>query len=368
MAPSTWWQRKTADTTLVATSTETTAHSVSSKKKGDGTKTHPKLPPLVIKQPTKAGGGSGVPVPFRKHTLSPDEGPTTNAEGLPKRPNLVPEAPRQFAERAKVGGLGGAHPPRLELLDDKVEPMPAGVGNVPPNSTRKLRQSETLVHRDFENGNLSLDNNISHSSVTGSKDEDSEPVEDKEYDDMVAFMQTARSSQWMAVERPSWLKGATEDAAEAGVPHLNGPDNMPLSIPSSCRKSLFPAQTSTHVCSERPTGKHVRFKDQQDSEISGEPILISVAFSINLPQIPFQDSQTPFLMAHFERHSEGQQMALIHSECCQVVATGLEGTTSKGQQAILSYPSQYPQAVSLTSQAPLPRVDEQQLHVLSVDK
>ncbi|KAI9430759.1 hypothetical protein H4582DRAFT_2086110 [Lactarius indigo] len=354
MAPSTWWQRKTADMTLVATSTETTAHSVSSKKKGDGTQTHPKLPLLVIKRPTKAGGGSGVPVPFRKHTLSPDEGPTTNAEGLPKRPNLAPEAQRQFAERAKVGGLGGAHPPRLELSDDKVEPMPAGVGNVPPNSVRKLRQSETLVHRDFENGNSSLDNNISHSSVTGSEDEDSEPVEDKEYDNMVAFMQTARSSQWMAVERPSWLKGATEDAAEAGVPRLNGPDNMPLSIPSSCRKSLFPAQTSMHVHSEGPTAINV------DTISDGQQV-------VHVHSESHSEGQQ-LAQAHFERHSEGQQMALIHSKCCQVVATGLEGTTSKGQQAVLSYPSQYPQAASLTSQAPLPRVDKQQLHVLSVDK
>ncbi|KAI9438485.1 hypothetical protein H4582DRAFT_2057171 [Lactarius indigo] len=343
-----WQQCKTADMTLVATSTDTTAHSVSLKKKGDGTKLHPKLPLLVIKWPTKVGGG---PVPFRKHALSPDEGPTTNAEGLPKRPNLVPEALRQFAKQVKVGDLGGAHPPCLELLDDEVEPMPAGVGNVPSNSMRKLRQLETLVHRDFENGNSSLDNNISHSSVTGSKDKDSKPVEDEEYNDMVAFTQTARSSQQMAVKRPSWLKGATEDAAEASVPCLNGPDDTPLSIPSSCRKLSFPAQTSTYVCSESPTGKCIQFKDQQDSEISGTASngqqvthmhfmcpqdTVSGLTAINVDTI--SDGQQvvcvhlencskgqQLAQAHFEHHSEGQQMALTCSECHQVVTTGLKG-------------------------------------------
>ncbi|KAH9173106.1 hypothetical protein EDB89DRAFT_1905602 [Lactarius sanguifluus] len=171
MAPSTRRQRNSVDTTSVATSTDTSTRSVSSKKKGKGTNTHPKLPPLVIRRPHNAGAESEVS--FRKRALSPKEGPATDAEGLAKRPavpSLMPEAPMKPA-------------------------------NVPPSSVRKLRRSETLVDGD-EDRNSSLDNNLSHSSVTGSSGLDSEPVEgdSEEHEDMVAFTQTARSSQRLAFE------------------------------------------------------------------------------------------------------------------------------------------------------------------------
>ncbi|KAH9010201.1 hypothetical protein EDB83DRAFT_2322513 [Lactarius deliciosus] len=244
MAPSTRQQRNSVDTTSVATSTDTSTRSVSSKKKGKGTNTHPKLPPLVIRWPQNAGGESEVS--FRKCALSPKEGPATDAEGLAKRPavpSLTPEAPMKPAKRVKVGSLEGTHPPRLELLDDEVKPMSAGMGSVPPSSMRKLRRLETLVQEDGdEDRNSSLDNNLSHSSVTGSSGLDSEPVEgdSEEHEDMVAFTQTARSSQRLAFKRPSWLGGATDDGAET-----------PQSAP----------------------GKRVRFKDpdldNRDSEYAG---------------------------------------------------------------------------------------------------
>ncbi|KAH9168166.1 hypothetical protein EDB89DRAFT_1909498 [Lactarius sanguifluus] len=254
MAPSTRRQRNSVDTTSVATSTDTSTRSVSSKKKGKGTNTHPKLPPLVIRRPHNAGAESEVS--FRKRALSPEEGPATDAEGLAKRPavpSLTPEAPMKPAKRVKAGGefngLEGTHPPRLELSDDEVEPMSAGMGSVPPSSVRKLRRSETLVDGD-EDRNSSLDNNLSHSSVTGSSGSDSEPVEgdSEEHEDMVAFTQTARSSQRLAFERPSWLGGATDDGAETPQP---GP------------------------------GKRVRFKDpdpdNRDSEYAGKTSLLSDA-------------------------------------------------------------------------------------------
>ncbi|KAH8979375.1 hypothetical protein EDB92DRAFT_1821052 [Lactarius akahatsu] len=353
MAPSTRQQHNAIDMTSVATSTDTSTRSVSSKKKGKGTNTHPKLPPLVIRQPHNAGGESEVP--FRKHALSPKEGPTTDAEGLAKRPvvpSLMPEAPKKPAKQVKVGSeswsrfnseqdsLEGTHPPHLELSDNEVEPM--SVGSVPPNSVRKLRRSETLVQDRDEDRNSSLDNNLSHSSATGSEGSDSEPVEgdSEEHEDMVAFTQTARSSQWLAVKRPSWLRGATKDAAKI-------------------------------VHSEPPTGKRVRFKglDNQDSEYAGMASkgtdvhskcpqdAISGLTGINVDTISEGQQATcmhsecrskgqPLAQTHFQHHSEGQQMEPTHSKCCQVIATGLKGTASKGRQVILSYPTGYPQAAS----------------------
>ncbi|KAH9008738.1 hypothetical protein EDB85DRAFT_2163905 [Lactarius pseudohatsudake] len=380
MAPSTRRQRNTVDTTSVATSTDTSTRSVSSKKKGKGTNTHPKLPPLVIRRPHNAGGESEVP--FRKHALSPEEGPTTDAEGLAKRPvvpSLTPEAPKKPAKRVKVGGESwsrfngeqdeGTHPPRLELSDDEVEPMSAGVGSVPPNSVRKLRRSETLVQDPDEDGNSSLDNNLSHSSATGSEGSDSEPVEgdSEEHKDMVAFTQTARSSQRLAVERPSWLGGATEDAAETGVPCLNTPDDTLLSVPSNYGKLPSDVRTGAQVRSEPPTGKRVRFKglDNQDSEyagmaskgthahskrpqdaISGLTDTVSEGQQATRVHLECRSEGQQLAQTHFQHHSEGQQMEPTHSERRQVIATGLKGTASEGRRVIFLYPTGYPHATS----------------------
>ncbi|KAH9067677.1 hypothetical protein EDB87DRAFT_1573256 [Lactarius vividus] len=273
MAPSTRRQCNSVDTTSVATSTDTSTRSVSSKKKGKGTNTHPKLPPLVIRRPHIAKGESeGIIVPFRKRALSPEEGPTTDAGGLAKRPvvpSSMPEAPKKPAKRVKMGGKFNGletHPPRLELSDNEVEPMSAGMGSILPSSVRKLRRSETLVQEDRdEDSNSSLDNNLSHSSVTSSEGSDSEPVEgdSEEHEDMVSFTPTARLSQQLAFERPSWLRGATDDAAEM-------PDDTLLSMPSNDGKLPSHVQTGTQVHSEPPAGKRVRFKDpdNRDSEYS----------------------------------------------------------------------------------------------------
>ncbi|KAH9020988.1 hypothetical protein EDB85DRAFT_2152660 [Lactarius pseudohatsudake] len=266
-------------------------------------------------------------------------------------------------------GLEGTHPPRLELSDDEVEPMSAGVGSVPPNSVRKLRRSETLVQDPDEDGNSSLDNNLSHSSATGSEGSDSEPVEgnSEEHEDMVAFTQTARSSQRLAVERPSWLGGATEDAAETGVPCLNTPDDTLLSVPSNYGKLPSDVRTGAQVRSEPPTGKRVRFKglDNQDSEYAGMASKGTHAHSkrpqdavLGLTDTVSEGQQATrvhseccsegqqLAQTHFQHHSEGRQMEPTHSERRQVIATGLKGTASEGRRVIFSYPTGYPHATS----------------------
>ncbi|KAH8988113.1 hypothetical protein EDB92DRAFT_1948290 [Lactarius akahatsu] len=276
-----------------------------------------------------AGGESeGIIVSFRKRALSPEEGPATDAEGLAKRPavpSLTPEAPMKPAKRVKAGGLEGTHPPRLELSDDEVEPMSGGMGSVPPSSVRKLRRSETLVQEDGdEDRNSSLDNNLSHSSVTGSSGSDSEPVEgnSEEHKDMVAFTQTARSSQRLAFERPSWLGGATDDGAET-----------PQSAP----------------------GKRVQFKDPDPDNryseyadtVSGLTDTISEGQQAMRVHSECHSGGQQVAQTHFQHQSEGPQMAPTRSERRQVIATGLKGTASEGRRAIFSYPPGYPHATSL---------------------
>ncbi|KAH9024453.1 hypothetical protein EDB83DRAFT_2527161 [Lactarius deliciosus] len=347
MAPSTRRQRNSVDTTSVATSTDTSTRSVSSKKKGKGTNTHPKLPPLVIRRPQNAGGESEVS--FRKRALSPEEGPATDAEGLAKRPavpSLTPEAPMKPAKRVKAGGLEGTHPPRLELSDDEVEPMSAGMGSVPPSSVRKLRRSETLVQEDGdEDRNSSLDNNLSHSSVTGSSGSDSEPVEgdSEEHEDMVAFTQTARSSQRLAFERPSWLGGATDDGAET-------PQSLPQSAPGKRVrfKDPDPDNRDSEYAGTASKGRqvtHVHSTRSQDT-VSGLTDTISEGQRAMRVHSECRSGGQQVAQTHFQHQSEGQQMAPTRSECRQVIATGLKGTASEGRRAIFSYPPGYPHATS----------------------
>ncbi|KAH8976951.1 hypothetical protein EDB86DRAFT_2838744 [Lactarius hatsudake] len=281
------------------------------------------------------------------------------------------EAPKKPAKRVKVGGLEGTHPPRLELSDDEVKPMSAG--SVPPNSVRKLRRLETLIQDRDKDRNSSLDNNLSHFSATGSEGLDSEPVEgdSEEHEDMVAFTQTPRSSQRLAVKRPSWLGGATEDAAEIGVPCLNAPDDTLLSVPSNYGMLPSDVRTGAQVHSEPPTGKRVRFKglDNQDSEYAGmaskgtdvhskcpqDAILGLTGINVDTVSEGQQATRVhsecrskgqQLAQTHFQHHSEGRQMELTHSKCRQVIATGLKGTASEGRQVIFSYPTGYPQAAS----------------------
>ncbi|KAH8995997.1 hypothetical protein EDB92DRAFT_1814454 [Lactarius akahatsu] len=327
MAPSTRRQRNSVDTTSVATSTDTSTRSVSSKKKGKGTNTHPKLPPLVIRQPQNAGGESEVS--FRKRALSPEEGPATDAEGLAKRPavpSLTPEAPMKPAKRVKAGGLEGTHPPRLELSDDEVEPMSAGMGSVPPSSMRKLRRSETLVQEDEdEDRNSSLDNNLSHSSVTGSSGSDSEPVEgnSEEHEDMVAFTQTARSSQWLAFEHHD--SRLFRDPLGLEVPQTTVLRRLSQRQANACN-----SRTQTQTIDTRSTASkgrqvtHVHSTRSQDT-VSGLTDTISEGQRAMRVHSECHSGGQQVAQTHFQHQSEGPQMAPTRSERRQVIATGLKG-------------------------------------------
>ncbi|KAH9060276.1 hypothetical protein EDB87DRAFT_1728537 [Lactarius vividus] len=230
--------------------------------------------------------------------------------------------------------------------------------------------AETLVQEDRdEDSNSSLDNNLSHSSVTSSEGSDSEPVEgdSEEHEDMVSFTPTARLSQQLAFERPSWLRGATDDAAEM-------PDDTLLSMPSNDGKLPSHVQTGTQVHSEPPAGKRVRFKDpdNRDSEYAGtaskgrqvilahmrsthpQDAVLGLTDAISEGQQAMrvhlechsEGQQLELAQTHFQHHSAGQQMAPTHSERHQVIAAGLKGTTSEGRRVIFSYPTGYPYAAS----------------------
>ncbi|KAH9040364.1 hypothetical protein EDB85DRAFT_2140500 [Lactarius pseudohatsudake] len=227
--------------------------------------------------------------------------------------------------------------------------------------------AETLVQDPDEDGNSSLDNNLSHSSATGSEGSDSEPVEgnSEEHEDMVAFTQTARSSQQLAVERPSWLGGATEDAAETGVPCLNTPDDTLLSVPSNYGKLPSDVRTGAHKSVLSPPqanaydsrawtiktqsmaskGTHAHSKRPQDA-VLGLTDTVSEGQQATRVHSECRSEGQQLAQTHFQHHSEGRQMEPTHSERRQVIATGLKGTASEGRRVIFLYPTGYPHATS----------------------
>lgn len=116
MAPRTRGKRSTVNQAAVSTSADPSTHVVSKKKKGKGTKTHPSLPPLVIKRPhvdvdvpRESEGMScevqaiwvliRIIVAVGKHLLSPEEGPTTVDELGACASSTVPKP----AKRVKAG-------------------------------------------------------------------------------------------------------------------------------------------------------------------------------------------------------------------------------------------------------------------------
>ncbi|KAF8264815.1 hypothetical protein EI94DRAFT_1866005 [Lactarius quietus] len=174
MSPRTRGQHTTAKTVAVGTSADASTHSMSKKKKAKRNKTHPKLPPLVIRRPR--GQAEEPYVVAGKHTLSPEESPSkTEAQEFPKP-----------AKQVKAG-LEESRPPPLELTDDEDEDT--SLGDVPPSTALKkqkaimshssvgkapLRRTETLLMEGSDiDDSSSLDNNLSHSSEVETSDYES---------------------------------------------------------------------------------------------------------------------------------------------------------------------------------------------------
>ncbi|KAF8258267.1 hypothetical protein EI94DRAFT_1708146 [Lactarius quietus] len=200
MSPHMQGQHTTAEMVAVGTSADASTHSMSKKKKAKRNKTHPKLPPLVIRRP--CGHAEEPHVVAGKHTLSPEEGPSNTEEREVPKP----------AKRAKAG-LESSRPPPLELTDD--EDDLTSLGHVLLSTSLKkqkaimshssmgktpLRRTETLLmedRSDFDDSS-SLDNNILHSSEVETSDYESGLSDD----DLVGLTssQMDQAAQKMAFE------------------------------------------------------------------------------------------------------------------------------------------------------------------------
>ncbi|KAN0135977.1 hypothetical protein V8E53_006138 [Lactarius tabidus] len=194
MAPCTRGKHGTGNKAAVSTSADSLTNVVSKKKKGKGTKTHPYLPPLMIKKPhAEAMESEVIKVAAGKHALSPEEGPTTVEE------------------------LGACALSRI----------------------RNLQSEQKLVC-----GKGSIEMNVSESSSFES--EDNELV--------VQPTQTNKMSQKMAFERPSWPSTATESPLDVDIPCCTAPlttsDSALPSVPPNNEPWPSQYRAGTHVCPE----------------------------------------------------------------------------------------------------------------------
>ncbi|KAH8987021.1 hypothetical protein EDB92DRAFT_1948790 [Lactarius akahatsu] len=312
MAPRTWWQHDTIEAAPVAPSTDTSMHTVSSKKKKKkGVDTHqPTLPQLVLKGPQPKVAVAELEVSLGKHTLPAEEGPTSNAE----------------QRRATAGSP---------------EPKPA---------KRARAGAETLLVEDDS------DDNISNGS--DSKVSESESNEDEDCDDLVGFTQMAKMSK-MAFERPTWLASSAGDIADApNASQINWchspPDSMPACTPSTHGTLPPHAQAGAYVLSRGPIGIQPEDTQTAGPELAGTTSegQQMTRTHFKYPQVTVSGSQA--MHAHSKGHSKHQQVAPVHSARHSVTISGLKGTASKGRQAVFVYPEGYHQvtAPGLTGTTP----------------
>ncbi|KAH8994679.1 hypothetical protein EDB86DRAFT_3078043 [Lactarius hatsudake] len=354
MAPRMRRQHDTVEAAPVAPSTDTSMHTVSSKKKKKkGVDTHqPTLPQLVLKGPQPKVAVAESEVSLGKHALPAEEGPTSNAE---QRHATAGSPEPKPAKRARAGDTQ-AHLPHLELSDN--EETLSRLGNVPPNRVRKLKRMETLLVEDDS------DDDISNGS--DSKVSESESNEDEDCDDLVGFTQTAKMSK-MAFERPTWLASSAGDIADApNASQINWrhspPDGMPACTPSTHGTLLPHAQAGAYVLSRGPIGIQPEDTQTAGPELAGTTSegQQMTRTHFKYPQVTVSGSQGTTsegrraMHAHSKGHSEHQQVAPVHSACHSVTISGLKGTASEGQRAIFVYPEGYPQvtAPGLTGTTP----------------
>ncbi|KAH9019951.1 hypothetical protein EDB84DRAFT_1565877 [Lactarius hengduanensis] len=287
----------------------------------------PNFPQLVLKGPWPKVVAAESEVSLGKHTLSPEEGPTSDVDqrrATPGVPKLKP------AKQVKVGA-----------------------------ETLLLEDNNDSVHDKFSSG-------------TETKSSESELNEEEECDDLVGLTQTAKMSK-MAFERPSWQANSAEDIADTTdigqIDWCHSPPNsMPACIPSTHGALPPRARAGAHVHSVGLTG--IQPEDGQTTgleltgtaskgrqmtrthsvypqvTVSGTKGKLALLTGRTLRANTLTQAQLP--RAHKRRMRAPRtiwRVDKLHTRTPRAVTvSGLKGTTSEGQQAASVYPDHgYPQ-------------------------